>query len=620
MSATVRRAFAAVLALAMTLSLAGSALAAPALRDRARTTRPNPNVVIHGSGWGHGVGMSQYGAYAQSRAGWSAQRILGYYYPGVNVPEQSMPGKIRVGLHTGMQVSEVVATDGPVPWKTCDNGNCTTQITQPEGSAWRLSRTSTGAFKLTSNGNRKWRGGAGKVILAAFNSKATSDGTVVRAYHPVHGTRSYKWGKLEYRARGDNAMYMVLDIPSVDLYLRGLGEMPSGWGGNGGMAALRAQVIAARTYAVKAHRGNGGLNSSCFCSLGATPLHQAYAGYNKELETGAQYWVQAVKDTPRRVITYGGDLIGSFYSSSHGGRSENVEHSYAYGSTPIPYLRSVADPWSLRAPGNPFSAWSTQVSNSSFANFVGSGMAQVRRVQVASRTPGGTPIRLAVTGRGATSKTLAVSRAGSNSKGIVGIDLKQSFGYSGATYSQSTLLSQQVRRIGLAPFTDDDALRREYEIVFASAARLIKPRSSTRFAPSGNVSRADIAYALYRTLQIPSTGKDFYDDDDGMYQEGAINALANAGIVGGYRDRRFGPKEAVNRAQAATFFRRSLGLRKATTDYFSDDNSSAHEANINAMRRKGLMFGCARGKFCPSRLLPRDALAELLYRTVEAYR
>ena len=626
MSALLRRAFVAVLALAMTMSLTGTALAAPDFRDAPMRTRPNPDVVLHGSGWGHSVGMSQYGAYAQSRAGWGFARILKYYYPGVSIPQQGMPNKIRVGLHSGMDISDVTAMGGPVRWRTCDNGDCTTQIKQQAGTTWRVKLLDSGNYRLSRNGNTKWKGGAGTLLAAAFNPDAEASGTVVRAYHPMHGSRRYKWGKLEYRPSvvRSGAMNLVLQIPSVDLYLRGLGEMPSGWGATGGMAAFRAQVVAARTYAVKAHRGNNGYAHPCFCSLGATPANQAYAGYEKELESTSKYWLRAVAETPGRVTSYGGKLIGSYYSSSHGGRTENIEDSWAYGDQPLPYLRSVADPWSLKAP-NGFAFWSQAVSNRSFANFVGSGMARVRRTRILDRTRGGTPIRIGVSGVNSSGGWLGVKRAGystRNNKGIVGIDLRNSFAHTGADggYSQPWLLSQQIRKIGLAPFTDDEGGKHEYPSVFAARSGLLPARDATTYGPGGKVLRADAALALYRLVKLPAATKDYYDDDDGMAQERAINALAKAGIIRGTGDREFDPRHAITRGETATYFRRALGLPKASKDYFTDDNSSPHEPHINAMRRKGLLSGCTATKFCPGRKIERGPMARLLFTTVEAYR
>ena len=78
-----------LLLVAATLAL----LPAPALAGR--------TVVISGGGWGHGIGMSQYGAYGRALNGQSASGILEHYYSGARVRAANMPGRIRVGLLEG---------------------------------------------------------------------------------------------------------------------------------------------------------------------------------------------------------------------------------------------------------------------------------------------------------------------------------------------------------------------------------------------------------------------------------------------------------------------------------------------------------------------------------------
>ncbi len=609
MPSTLRRAVVAVLALAMTMSLTGTPVAgaAPNFRDKVMRTRPNPAVVMRGSGWGHGVGMSQYGAYAQAQAGWGHARILKHYYRGIAVGPTAMPPKIRVGLSSTLTFSNVKAVSGSFPWKVCASG-CTTVKRQPNGTTWTVDLLSTGAWRLRQGSVVKWRGGAGKRLTAAFNPAASSTGSVVEAYNPNGARQLYKWGFLEYSPRSVSAgtMYMVLAIPSMELYLRGLGEVPSSWGIKG-PAALRAQAVAGRTYALQMHRRANGNHSTCRCSLLATPANQAYTGYRKEIESYGNLWVKAVNDTARQVATYNGGLISTFYSSSHGGRSENVQDSWAYTSaSPTPYLRSVDDPWSLRASaGNPYRAWTASATNASFSRFVGRGMRRIRRVRIVGRTAGGSPKLLAVTGLDGTGRTITVNRGGTN--GIVAINLRNTYG----------LRSQQVKRIGFGPFTDDDGSVHEYANLFAFRAGIMERRTATTFAPSGVVTRGRAARYLFSTFALPDSPRDYYSDDNGHPDERYINAIRHAGIVGG---RRFNPNGHLTRAQAALFFFRALGLPRSTTDYFDDDDGLSAEVAINAMRRKGLMGGCGTRRFCPGKVVRRGPMATLLLKTVEAYR
>ena len=56
------------------------------------------NFHVEGGGWGHGVGMSQYGAYGRAQAGQTAEQILGFYYRGAQVEALPMPSGIRVWM------------------------------------------------------------------------------------------------------------------------------------------------------------------------------------------------------------------------------------------------------------------------------------------------------------------------------------------------------------------------------------------------------------------------------------------------------------------------------------------------------------------------------------------
>src|SRR5437867_530933 len=98
------RAFFVVVALASTLAWMPSSQAGGSHR-----------FTFYGSGWGHGVGMSQWGAYGLAREGWSAGRILTHFYPGTHVAGASQrPGKIRVGLARGLSAVHLSAQGGPV--------------------------------------------------------------------------------------------------------------------------------------------------------------------------------------------------------------------------------------------------------------------------------------------------------------------------------------------------------------------------------------------------------------------------------------------------------------------------------------------------------------------------
>ena len=595
--------------------VAAPAGAAPAFRINATSTRPNPYVVMRGSGWGHGVGMSQYGAYAMALAGRNYKEILKHYYRGITVGDGRMPPRVRVGLSSSTTTSYVTAIGGPVPWRTCGSGSCMVVARQPAGSTWNATVLYDGRYRISRGSTVIYRGGAGRVLRADFNPYGRGDGTIVRAQNPNGEYRRYKWGRLEFilRSAADRKMYVVLDIPTMQQYLRGLGEVPSSWGVSG-IASLKAQAVAARTYALKIFQTTGSTRSDCLCTLLGTPANQAYTGYDKETEAYGQYWVAAVRDTAAKVAKYDGQLIATYYSSSHGGRSENVEDSWAYGTTPVPYLRSVYDPWSLRAPGNSFSSWQRTVTNRRFAGFLSSDITRVRSLRISGRTTGGSPENIYATGVNSAGRFARKTRTGP--KGIVGIAMRNNFTY--PAYGLSNLPSQQVRRLGFQPFTDDDGLLNEYKIVYANRAGIMESRTATRFAPGAVVPRRRAALYLWRTFKLTKATRDYYPDDNGLFEEDAINAIAQAGIA--LKTRYFRPGDALRRGEAALFIRRALGLRNVTRDYYSDDNNSMYESAINAVTAKRLLPGCGPNRFCPGARLSRGSMAALLFRTVEAYR
>lgn len=136
-------------------------------------------------------------------------------------------------------------------------------------------------------------------------------------------------------------LVVVNTLRLSDEYLYGLGEVPSSWT----MAAMEAQAIAGRSYAVR----KTSTRSGCNCQIYATTLDQAFVGFSKEIATMGDRWKEAVNNTnvdasTAYVVQYNGATISTYYSSSTGGKSQPT--SQVWGSA-FPYLVSVNDPWSL---------------------------------------------------------------------------------------------------------------------------------------------------------------------------------------------------------------------------------------------------------------------------------
>jgi SpoIID/LytB domain protein len=130
---------------------------------------------------------------------------------------------------------------------------------------------------------------------------------------------------------------MIAVVP-MERYLYGLAEVSSSWP----MEAMKAQADAARTYALRKILTYGQHRPTCNCGLYGTTSDQVYAGWDKEFGAMGDRWVQAVDETAREIVEYGGQPIQAFYMASSGGYTENNEN--VWGGTPLPYLRGVCDP------------------------------------------------------------------------------------------------------------------------------------------------------------------------------------------------------------------------------------------------------------------------------------
>ncbi|MGQ0608847.1 MAG: S-layer homology domain-containing protein, partial [Chloroflexota bacterium] len=164
------------------------------------------------------------------------------------------------------------------------------------------------------------------------------------------------------------------------------------------------------------------------------------------------------------------------------------------------------------------------------------------------------------------------------------------------------------------PFTDTGSSAFRNEIFWLYNEGITAGCSATTFCPTARVTREQMASFLVRALGLPSTSRDFFTDDETSIHEGDINRLAAAGVTGGCAAGRFCPKANVTREQMASFLARAFKLPNATTDFFTDDETSIHEGDINRLALSGITGGCATGRFCPTAFVTREQMAAFLYR------
>ena len=169
-------------------------------------------------------------------------------------------------------------------------------------------------------------------------------------------------------------------------------------------------------------------------------------------------------------------------------------------------------------------------------------------------------------------------------------------------------------RVVAPPFVDVAASRFIDDIMWLIGRGITTGCGGPRFCPTDNVSRQQMASFLVRAKGLPATGTDFFTDDEGSIHEGDINSLAAAGIATGCGGGQFCPTSSVSRQQMASFLVRAKGLAATGTDFFTDDEGSIHEDDINSLAASGITTGCSAGLFCPTREVTREEMAAFLHR------
>ncbi|HEY2371989.1 MAG TPA: SpoIID/LytB domain-containing protein [Gaiellaceae bacterium] len=293
------------IAVALAAGAAATARAAPVCTGTCFTAPAGsgPLFLVTGHGWGHGVGMSQYGAYGYAQHGATYQQILAHYYPSTTLDTASSV-TFRVLLADQQKRITIVST---VPFSAKDaNG---TTVSLDAGSV---------AF---GPGLRV----AGQTLVAPIVFSPGKGGALTLK-------RSYR-GRIQVDLV--DGKLRAVNVVSLEQYLYGVvpAEMPKDWSAD----ALKAQAVAARSYALATR------NVAAPYDAYADTRSQMYLGLSVESPSTTA----AVNATKRQVLMFDGKVATTYFYSTSGGRTES---SMDWIGTPLPYLVSVPDPYDAISP------------------------------------------------------------------------------------------------------------------------------------------------------------------------------------------------------------------------------------------------------------------------------
>src|SRR3954451_7344611 len=315
-----------------------TAIAVLRLVPAAASAATQPSWTIRGAGFGQGIGLSQYGAYGYAAHGADWKSIALHYFADTHLGNAA--GRTIRVLHQ-----------------------------QGNGTVWVSGATRAGSHKLDSTKSyRLMRKGLGVELRSARGKRiatmtgvvpvSSSSGSVALGGRAMNGLSDGRYrGTLEVRAGTFGGLVAVNALP-LDDYIQGVivGEMPTSWP----LPALEAQAVAARSYSLTTDAGGATFDQY------PDTRSQMYYGMSRETPGSNQ----AVRSTAGQVVMYGNTVASTYYFSTSGGRTENIENSWP-GSAPVPYLQSVDDPYDNLSPRHRWRfVWSKSKLDAKLGSFV----------------------------------------------------------------------------------------------------------------------------------------------------------------------------------------------------------------------------------------------------------
>jgi len=266
--------------------------------------------IVHGRGFGHGVGMSAYGAYGYAEHGKNYRFILGHYYTGTSLG--TVQGAYVVRVLLGIEAGDVGFSGAT---SACGLRLAPSRSYEAHRDGNTVKLRSADGKRLASCGRKLRAAGPGRVSVAGY-------GTYRGALETV---------PTESQAGSLN----VVNALALEQYVKGVmpNEVPPSWPAE----ELKAQAVAVRSIALTGDVGGNGFD------LYSDTRSQVYKGLESEYaSTNA-----AVAATRGQVVMYGGKVAQTLYSACSGGHTESAVN--VFGS-PVPYLLGVPDPYDSACP------------------------------------------------------------------------------------------------------------------------------------------------------------------------------------------------------------------------------------------------------------------------------
>lgn len=268
-----------------------------------------PVFLISGRGWGHGVGMSQWGANGFARRGHDYRRILAHYYRGTTIGKAPV-AKVRV-LLAGSKPTLTISSEAPYRVRDASGRTRTVVGKQVVGPG----------LKVKVKGVRK-------------RASLTAPLVFLPGDEPLHLGRRFR-GTIQVDKVGQRLR--AINVVGLEQYLYGVvpAEVPDDWTPE----VLKAQAVAARSYALATRKTGGAFD------LFPDVRSQVYRGVDEEEDSTNA----AVDETAGEVLMHGGRLVIAYFHSTSGGRTASVEDVWV-GSRRTPYLTGVDDPYDSISP------------------------------------------------------------------------------------------------------------------------------------------------------------------------------------------------------------------------------------------------------------------------------